>query len=97
MGVSRRVVYYWARHGLLPGACQINGVWLVDLEVFNAWKGEATKWSGSMKDQKALIGTQKPPLEGLYAASLQESPEGRAIVAGLERRRLKRLLEEQPK
>jgi len=29
LGVSRRVVYYWAQQGALPGAIQFAGTWLV--------------------------------------------------------------------
>lgn len=28
LGLSRRVLYYWARQGMIPGVIQLNGVWL---------------------------------------------------------------------
>jgi excisionase family DNA binding protein len=37
LGVSRRIVYYWARQGTLPGCIQIGSTWLArtaDLEHF---------------------------------------------------------------
>jgi hypothetical protein len=61
LGVSRRVAYHWAKQGLLPGAFQMNGTWLVDLDVFNAWKGEATKWSAPTKHHNNLVSSRKPP------------------------------------
>ncbi|MCW2284721.1 putative DNA-binding transcriptional regulator AlpA [Rhodoblastus acidophilus] len=37
LGVSRRVGYYWAKQGLLPGAVQLNGAWLVEEATVSAW------------------------------------------------------------
>jgi hypothetical protein len=92
MGVSRRVVYQWARRGVMPGALELNGVWLVDVDIFNQWRDDlkkiwTTKSSVYTNDQKAPIGMRNPPSMDTPFASLQGSPEGRAIALALEKRR----------
>jgi hypothetical protein len=91
LGVSRRVAYHWAQARLLPGAFQMNGTWLVDLDVFNAWKGEATKWSVPTERQNNLVSSRKPPLEANCYGSLLESRGGRDIARRLEKKRLQKL------
>ena len=64
LGVSRRVAYYWARHGVLPGAIQIEGAWLIrvsDLKAFLANKHREAEASclDCTNDEKAPSGTQR--------------------------------------
>lgn len=40
LGVSRRVAYHWAKHGLLPGAFLDDKLWLVDTHKLIPWMRE---------------------------------------------------------
>ncbi len=94
LGVSRRVAYYWASSGKLPGVVNLNGVWLINEQSLEKWIEENT-----IKEQEPRTAAthgktahttkriSKPAIS--YVEYQPISPEARSLLRMLNERQKK--------
>jgi hypothetical protein len=91
LGVSRRVAYYWASSGKLPGAVKLNDTWLINEQILEHWIEENT-----IKEQEPCLTSMNGKTAAMprsRSRAIQSeyqptSPEARALL---------KMLAEQPK
>lgn len=93
LGISRRVLYYWAGRGMIPGAVQLNGVWLYREADVDAWlQSKHAEMDGRCVDFLRM--REPPPIAQRPAINTQPyeptSPAAKRFVERMEGSRAKK-------